>query len=88
MEANPASGPPEAKPKNALRDFAIELVIYAVIVVAYFFLVLHFLGDWVTSIYKTHRTLYAFIALTLIVVQGVVLEMLTTALMKRIRRDQ
>jgi hypothetical protein len=88
MESNPVPGPSETKPKHALRDFAIELVIYGMIVVAYFFLVLHFLGDWVTSIYKTHRTAYAFVALMLIVVQGVVLEMLTTALMKRIRRDE
>ena len=30
---------------KTLRAFAIELVIYAVLVVAYFFLVLHFLGE-------------------------------------------
>jgi hypothetical protein len=87
MGTPPESNHPNVQPKTPLRDFAIELAIYALIVVAYYFLVLHFLGDWVTSLYKQHRTLYALIALLLIVVQGVVLEMLTTALMKRIRRD-
>ena len=30
---------------RTLRAFAVELVIYSILVVAYFFLVLHFLGD-------------------------------------------
>lgn len=87
MDMDSEPSPVEATPRNALRDFAIELVIYGIIVVAYFFLVLHFMGDWVTALYKEHRSLYAAVALMLIVTQGVVLEMLTTALMKRIRRD-
>jgi hypothetical protein len=86
MDTRREQHPQEAKPKTALRDFTIELVIYAIIVTAYFFLVLHFLGDMVTNLYRTHRSLYALVALVLIVVQGIVLEMLTTALMKRIRK--
>jgi len=70
----------------SLGSFLIELVVYAVFVFAYFFLVLNFLGHWVKLLSDQHRTLYAGVALALIVVQGIGLEMLTTALLKLIRR--
>ena len=72
----------------SLGSFLIELVIYAVFVLAYFFLVLNFLGHWVKLLSDQHRTLYAGVALALIVVQGIGLEMLTTALLKLIRRGE
>ena len=63
----------------------MELVVYAVFVLAYFFLVLHFLGGWIKHVFDQNKTLYAFVALGLIIVQGVALEMLTTALLRVIR---
>ena len=66
--------------------FLAKLAIYAVFVVGYFFLVLHFLGDWVKQVFDENKTLYAIAALTLIIMQGVLLEILTSALMKVIRR--
>ena len=68
-----------------LTVFLLELVVYAVLVVGYFFLVLHFLGGWVHHLYAENRRLYAFVALVLIVGQGVLLEALTTALLNFVR---
>jgi hypothetical protein len=70
----------------SIGSFLVELMVYAIFVFAYFFLVLHFLGDWVKHIFDENRTLYAVVALGLIIAQGVVLEALTTALLRVIRR--
>jgi hypothetical protein len=69
----------------SLGSFLVELAVYTVFVFAYFFLVLHFLGDWLKHVFDQNKTLYAFVALALIIVQGVGLEMLTTALLRVIR---
>ena len=71
--------------RHTLRSFLIELLVYAVLVVGYFFLVLHLLGDWLLGLFEHHRVLYAIIALALIVGQGVLLEALTTALLSLIQ---
>ncbi|HEY0456466.1 MAG TPA: hypothetical protein VGE41_08825 [Verrucomicrobiae bacterium] len=76
------------KEKGPLISFAIELAVYAVIVFIYFFLVLHYLGDWIAHLYRDERKLYAIVALLLIVGQGIVLEMLTSALLRIIRRGK
>ena len=74
-----------SKKSASLRSFLMELVVYAVFVLAYFFLVLHFLGGWIKHVFDQNKTLYGFVALALIIVQGVALEMLTTALLRVIR---
>ena len=70
---------------KTVRAFAIELVIYAVLVVAYFFLVLHLLGQWLFQLETQHRYLYAMLAILLIIGQAVLLESLTTFLIRLIR---
>ena len=75
----------DAKGKNSLVSFLIELALYAVLVLAYFFLVLHFMGDWLLEVYLRDKRLYAVVALLLIIAQGVVLEALTTGLLRWIR---
>lgn len=62
---------------STLRSFLIELAVYAALVAAYFFLVLHFTGDWLDHIFEHNRRLYATLALVFIVVQGVALEAIT-----------
>lgn len=74
--------------KNVLKSFSIELPVYAVVVLAYFFLVLHFLGDWLVHLFQAQRHWYAAVALILIVVQGIVLESLTRLLLAIIRRNR
>jgi len=70
---------------KTLRAFAIELVIYALLVVAYFFLVLHLLGGWLYGLESNHRYFYAGTAILLIIGQAVVLESVTTFLLRRLR---
>ena len=71
---------------KSLRAFAIELAIYAVLVTAYFFLVLHLLGDWLYRLEMQHRVLYAVVAILLIAGQAVVLDAITTLLFRILRR--
>ena len=70
---------------KTLRAFLIELAIYAVLVIAYFFLVLHFLGEWLHQLETGHRYTYAGVAILLIIGQAVVLEALTTLLLRMLR---
>jgi hypothetical protein len=77
-----------SKKSASLGSFLWELAVYAVFVFAYFFLVLHFLGGWLKHIFDQNKTLYACVALALIIAQGVGLEMLTTGLLRIIRRRE
>ena len=70
---------------RTLRAFLIELAIYAVLVIGYFFLVLHFLGGWLHQLELRHRYTYAGAAILLIIGQAVVLESLTTLLLRILR---
>src|SRR5437588_9761072 len=54
---------------RTLRAFAIELVVYAALVVGYFFLVLHFLGGWLYALETHHVKTYASVAILLIIGQ-------------------
>ncbi|HXU75676.1 MAG TPA: hypothetical protein VN794_03865 [Methylomirabilota bacterium] len=71
--------------KKWLKSFLIELVVYAVLVFGYFFLVLHFLGGWLNRLFEHDRKWYAVAALGLIICQGIVLEGLTRALLSLIK---
>jgi len=71
---------------KTLRAFLIELAIYAVLVVAYFFLVLHFLGEGLRQLEQNHRYSYAVVAILLMIGQAVVLQNVTTFLLRLIRR--
>ena len=68
-----------------LRAFLFELAIYAVLVVGYFFLVLHLLGGWLYRMETSHRYFYAGLTILLMIGQAVVLEWLTTFLLRMIR---
>ncbi len=70
---------------KSVRVFAAELAIYAVLVAAYFFLVLHLLGNWLYRLEMQHRVLYAVVALSLIVGQAVVLDAVTSLLLRILR---
>jgi hypothetical protein len=70
--------------RKIVRNFLLELVVYGALVVAYFILVLQSLGNWLTSLYNNNLTVYAVVALVLIVVQAVILEKVTTFLIERL----
>ena len=70
---------------RTLRAFAFELLIYAALVTGYFFAVLHYLGDWLVQIATQHIRVYAALCILLIIGQAVVLEAVTTTLMRLLR---
>lgn len=67
--------------KASIKRFALELVVYSLLVAGYYMLVLHFLGGVLADIYFHERRVYAALALGLIVAQGFVLEILTRFLL-------
>jgi hypothetical protein len=71
----------KSKPKLALRPFFIEFLVYGALVSVYYFLVLHFLGNFLNQLFQTDRRLYTGLSLTLIIGQGMLLEMLTRLLL-------
>jgi hypothetical protein len=70
---------------QTLKAFSIELAIYSVLVVGYFFFVLHFLGEWLPPLFEHHKYTYAIVAVLLILVQAVLLEILTSFLLRLLR---
>ena len=71
--------------KSSLKSFLIELLVYAALVLGYYFLVLHFLGGWLHELFEHNRKTYAAMTLLLIVCQGILLETFTTFLLAFIK---
>lgn len=67
---------------KTLRAFLFELLVYAILVVAYFFFVLHFLGESLHQLQMHHRYTFAGVSILLIIGQAVVLEGITTFLLR------
>jgi hypothetical protein len=79
------SRPSKTGIRRTLRAFAVELLLYAALVTGYFFAVLHFLGGWLMQLETHHIRVYAVVAILLIIGQAVVLEMVTTGLLRLLR---
>ena len=76
------------EPGQLFRNLVIEIVIYSVLIFGYYLLVLHRMGDWISSLFESNLTLYAFLGLGLIFGQAVILDLITSFLLKYIRLDQ
>ena len=70
------------------KELLIEAMVFSLLVAGYFFLVLHFLGTWLKELFDSNRTLYAFVALGTMIVQGVGLETFTNFLIRSIKRER
>ncbi len=70
--------------KRTVVRIGIELGLYALLVVVYMFLILHFFTDLLVSLFKHDPVLYAAAALALIGFQGIFLESVTTFLIDRL----
>ena len=70
---------------NTLRAFLVELAIYAVFVIGYFFLVLHYLSGWLQDLHLNHVRIYAATTIVLIIGQAVFLESVTSWLLRLLR---
>jgi hypothetical protein len=71
--------------QKVFKEFSIELPLYAVLMAAYIFLVLHFLGSSLAELFHDHRRIYAVLALALIIGQGFVLELIVRTLLGLVR---
>ena len=67
--------------------FWLELLVYSALIVGYLLLVLKTLDRPIARLYIEHRVSYAFAAVLLILLQGIVLELLTKILIGLFRRD-
>lgn len=74
--------------RKLVKNFVLELLVYAVLVVAYFLLVLRFLAEPLMKLFTDNLTVYAFVALGLIVAQAVLLEAVVSFIMGRLGLDQ
>jgi hypothetical protein len=70
--------------RERLYRFGVQMVIYAVLVSIYLYLVWRYLEDWLVHLYREDLPLYAVICLVFIVVQAVILDTLTTFIMDRL----
>ena len=77
--------PPKQDPslQPLLRSILLEIAIYVPVVATYFWLILRFASDTFASLYQDSLALYAIAATLVIVIQGVMLEMLTSWLLRR-----
>lgn len=85
--------PPEhdvdkVKFSTLVRNFIIELVLYALLVVVYFLVVLRWLGEPLVELFSQNPTLYAPVGLILILLQGVALEAVTSFLISRLGMER
>ena len=74
-----------AEVRRALFSFLVELVVYGFLIAGYFLLVLHLLGPSLGQIAKDHIRLYALLCVALILGQSIVLESITTFLLRLLR---
>ena len=72
------------KTQSFLRDLLIELVVYSLLVIAYYFLVLRLLGDPLAELFHSNLVSYAVAGLVLVVLQAVFLDVVTSFLVDRL----
>ncbi len=78
----PKRSPQNQYPIKIAFWLLIKLIIYAGFVVAYYFLVLLLLRDWLKQTFDDHRVIYASIVLPLIIGQAILLDFVTVSLRK------
>ena len=71
-----------------IRNFAIELIVYGTLVIAYSVVVLRLLGEPLAQLFGSNLIAYAFISLVLIIVQGVLLDVVTSFLLHYLHVEQ
>lgn len=83
--SNSSTSPPKHDPslQPLLRSILLEIAIYVPVVATYFWLILRYAGDKFASLFQDSLALYAIAATLAIVIQGVLLEMLTSWLLRR-----
>lgn len=71
-----------------LRNLAIEMVLYGILLIGYFLVVLQFIAEPLANYFNNNLTAYAFIGLGLIIAQAVLLDNIVAFLIKLLGLDQ
>jgi hypothetical protein len=74
--------------KILIRNMIIEMIVYTLLLIVYFYAVLRFLGGFLTGLFQTQLPVYAFLGLGLIVTQAVILELITSYFIRLLRLDR
>ena len=74
--------------RKLIRNFAIELIVYGILVVLYSVLVLRLLSKPLSQLFGNNLTAYAFISLALIVAQAVLLDSVTSFLLDQLHLER
>jgi len=75
----------KSEARRALLSFFVEIVVYGFLIAGYFLLVLHLLGPSLARIEKEHIRFYALLCVGLILGQSIILESITTFLLRLLR---
>jgi uncharacterized membrane protein YcaP (DUF421 family) len=76
------------EPRLLFRNLLVEIIIYSVLIFGYYLLVLRWMGDWLMNMFNTNLVYYSLVGLGLIFIQAVLLDFVTSYLMKYIKLDQ
>ncbi len=76
------------EPRQLFLNLLIEIMIYSGLIVGYYFLVLRYLDTWLMEMFESNLVTYALVGLGLIFTQAVILDFVTSYLMKYIKLDQ
>jgi hypothetical protein len=76
------------EPLPSWKAFLVELLLYAVLLVVYFSFVLHYLGGWFKELFEHDRTLFAVMALVIMIGQTVGLEVVSSSLIWLVRKKK
>ncbi len=68
------------EPLPSWKAFLVELLLYSILLVVYFAFVLHYLGGWFKELFDHNRTLFAVMALVIMIGQTVGLEVVSSTL--------
>lgn len=71
---------PQVPFRELIRNFVIELIVYGILLVIYFFVALRFLAQPLSTLFSNSLVVYGIIGLGLIVIQAVFLEFITSFL--------
>ena len=70
--------------KTIIKNLAIELVVYGILVTAYALIALRWVAQPLNQLFHDNLVIYAFVGLFLIVAQGALLERITAFLLVRL----
>ena len=70
------------------KTFFLELILYAVLLVAYFVFVLHYLSGWFKELFDHDRRVFAIMALVVMIGQTLGLAMVSSTLVWLFRRKK